>query len=433
MKLLLVLHNVQKRGGMEVQLAHLANGLAARGHLVRVASMRSQPPTPAERRRLRLDPRVQVIHLGARGRKAGLISLRRLASLARWSDLVHCTGWDASLWGRLAAVLARRPVVIAEHTPGREHQVSSSGAPRKTLIEWHNRLLDPFTAMTVICAERQRDLLLGEGVASDKMVCIPNGVPVEELRGRAREGATRATLGIPESARVVVHVARFEPQKRQVLSLETVARLRESLGDVRLVFAGEGTELDRVQEAARRMGADWATFLGRHDNVPSVFALADIAVLPSTGEALPMAILEAIAVGVPVVASDVGDVGETLRRTGAGVSVPADDPDAFHRACRDVLSDRELHDRLVAAADANRDSIDAATMVRQYHELLPPLRAKGTHGESPIAVAALAASAGPSEGVGRRGRFARAAASSASAPRRRLGRFRRSVTKDRRA
>ncbi len=130
LKLLLVVHSIDKRGGMEVQLAHLASGLADRGHLVRIASIRSREPAAAAGQSLSIDPRVQVLHLGATGRKAGVASLRRLAALARWSDLVHCTGWDASLWGRLAAVVARRPVVVAEHTPGREHQVSSSGAPR---------------------------------------------------------------------------------------------------------------------------------------------------------------------------------------------------------------------------------------------------------------------------------------------------------------
>ncbi len=125
---------------------------------------------------------------------------------------------------------------------------------------------------------------------------------------------TREALRIPATTKVLAHVARFAPQKRQPLSLETVARLRESVGDVGTVFAGEGLELEGVQATAHRMGANWAVFLGRRDNVPSVFALADLAVLPSTGEALPMAILETPAVNVPVVASDVSD---TLRRTGA--------------------------------------------------------------------------------------------------------------------
>ena len=367
--LLLVVHDITMRAGMEVQLAHLAGGLAVAGHRVRLVSITSRDDADRREDGPPVDPRVEVIHLEASTRAAKLAAGRRLARLARGSDLVHCTGWDASLWGRLAGILARRSVIVAEHTPGREHQVSSGGAPRQRMIAAHNRLLDPFTAMTVICAEWQRALMRSEGVAERKLLCIPNGVPVDELRARARAGPTRAELGIPEDARVVAHVARFAPQKRQLLALETVARLRESLGDVRIVFAGLGPELEKVRAAAAERGADWAMFLGRHPNPVSLFALADLAVLPSSGEALPMVVLEAIAVGTPMVASDVGDVGEVLRRTGAGIAVPADEPEALYRACADVLGDRSLRARLSVSARAARDQVDATTMVSRYERL----------------------------------------------------------------
>jgi glycosyltransferase involved in cell wall biosynthesis len=375
-RLLLVISNLRTLGGMEIQLAHLANGLAGRGHEVTLASIRSRAEDGAGADHgPAIDPRVQLVHLGATGREAQLPALRRLRRMARGSDLVHCTGWDASLWGRLAGIAARRPVVMAEHTPGREHQLSPSGAPRGPYIAAHNRLLDPFTASTVICAEWQRDILAGEGVRPAKMTLIPNGVPVDELRRQARAGITREALGIPADAKVVTHVARFRAQKRQLLTLETVARLRETMGDVRVVFAGAGPDLESVQEAARAMGADWATFLGRHDNVPSVFALGDLTVLPSTGEAMPMSIIEAIGVGVPIVAADVGDVGPILERTGAGLLFPAEDPDSFLAACATVLSDPEVHRRLTQAALAAETEVDAQTMVRRYEDLFASIGA----------------------------------------------------------
>jgi len=370
-RLLLVISNLNTLGGMEAQVAHLAGGLARAGHRVKLVSIRSRER--AQTGGPEVDPSVQVVHLGAAGREGQLLALRRLVRLARSAELVHTTGWDASLWGRVAGILAGRPVVMAEHTPGREHQVSPSGAPRGPYIALHNRLLDPFTAATVICAEWQRELLRGEGVAPAKMTYIPNGVPVDLLRRQAGEGLTRAALGIPDEAKVVAHVARFTPQKRQGLTLITVARLREELGDVRAVFAGSGPELERVQAQAADMAADWALFLGRQENVASVFALADLAVLPSSGEAMPMSIIEAIGVGVPIVATDVGDVGRLLERTGAGLHVPADDADAFRRACRDVLADPGLRARLAGAADAARAEVDAGTMVQRYERLFDAL------------------------------------------------------------
>jgi len=354
---------------MEVQLAHLAGGLARDGHRVRLVSIRSRPGSSAGPQGVALDPGVELVHLGAEGRNAQLRGLRRLVRMARASEIVHCTGWDASLWGRLAGIAARRPVVVAEHTPGREHQVSPSGAPRGRYIALHNRLLDPLTERTVICAEWQRETLLGEGVDVRKLSCIPNGVPVDELRRRAAHGLTREALGIPVGAKVITHVARFRAQKRQLLTLQMTARLREALGDVRVVFAGAGPELEAVQAAARQLGADWATFLGRHDNVPSVFALGDVTVLPSTGEAMPMSIIEAIAVGVPIVAADVGDVGSILERTGAGRHFAAADTGAFYETCLAVLSNDALRAQLAGAARDAREEVDAQTMVRRYERL----------------------------------------------------------------
>jgi glycosyltransferase involved in cell wall biosynthesis len=384
LKLLLVVHSIDVRAGMEVQVAHLAGGLVESGHQVCLASIGTREDLQGPRPGPPVDSRVRVVHLGAGSRGEKVAAVRRLARLARASDLVHCTGWDASLWGRLAAIAAQRPVIVAEHTPGRDHQVSSAGAPRQRLIALHNRVLDPFTAHTVICAEWQRGLMRSEGVAARKLVHVPNGVPVAELRERAHADLDRAALGIPESAKLIAHVARFAPQKRQLLALETTARLRESLGDVRIVFAGEGGELERVRAVANERGADWAIFLGRHPNPPAVFGLADLAVLPSSGEALPMVVLEAIAVGTPMVATDVGDVGTVLRSTGAGIAVPVDDPEAFFRACADVLRDDDLRRRLGAAAQDAGADIDAATMVGRYERIFRSVLSR--NGDAPLEV-----------------------------------------------
>ena len=93
-RLLLVISNLDTLGGMEVQLAHLAGGLARDGHRVRLVSIRSRPGSSAGPRGVALDPGVELVHLGAEGRNAQLTGLRRLVRMARASEIVHCTGWD---------------------------------------------------------------------------------------------------------------------------------------------------------------------------------------------------------------------------------------------------------------------------------------------------------------------------------------------------
>ena len=366
-RVLLVVHDIWAKGGMEVQLVHLAKGLASRGFDVTVASETSRPGVSDDRELTALG--VRVVHLEAITRARKPRALPRLVRLARQADLVHCTDFDATLWGRLAASLARRPAIVTHHSLMRGLQVSRGGAPRGRAIALHNRLLDPVTAWTVACARCQFPLLEREGVAPKRLVHIPNGVPVQTLRESSRSGVTREELGIPPAAQVIAHVGRVNRHKGQMLTLETVVRIRADLGDVHLVFAGSGPDLPRLEARARELGTGWAHVLGHQPNAAAVFGLADLAVLPSDAEAMPMVVLEALALDVPVVATDVGDLRAMLDETGAGITVPVGDAGAYLRACRDVLATPELRTRLRDGALRLHDEIDADTMVERYAAL----------------------------------------------------------------
>lgn len=352
-------------GGAERQLDYLAIGLAEAGYDVRMLAI-----CKALRDISHLEAAgVEVQELNATDRGAKEARFPKIVRAARWADLVHCTGWDATLWGRLAAILARRPAAITEHTPGRDLQVTSEGRSRRRAIALHNRLLDRFTYATIIVGVWQRQLLEAEGVKGAGIVHVPNAVPIEELRRRAGEGASRADLGLPEDALVIVQVARFKSQKRQLATLRAVARLRERLGDVHAVFLGEGTEEAMVREEAAKLGADWAHFLGFREDVPAVVGLSDLSVLPSSGEGLPMSLIESIALGVPTVATDVGDVGWLLETTGGGIVVPPGDDEAFFEACARLLGDPELRRGMSAAGKQAIATFDAPKMVERYAEI----------------------------------------------------------------
>ncbi len=365
---ILLVTNVLGLAGAEKQLEHLAIGLAAAGHRVRLVAIGGRSVDPAG-----LESRgVETVVIGASGRWRKLRALPHLRRFARDADVVHCTGWDATLWGRLAALAARRPVVITEHTPGRRAQVSGSehGLAGERTIAIHNRLLDRVTYATVAVGAWQRELLESEGVRPESIVHIPNGVPVAELRRRAREGPVRADLGIPAEAPLIVQAARFAPQKGQLRTLRAAAALRPRLGDVRVLFVGGGEGEEEVKREAAELGADWAVFAGYRNDVPALLALADLAVLPSDSEGLPMALLETVAVGTPIVATDVGDVRWFVETSGAGLVVPPGDQEAFEAACLRVLGDPDLRDRLREASRASAMEFDAGTMVRRYEEVL---------------------------------------------------------------
>ena len=352
--------------GAETQLAHLGLGLRAAGHsvtLLATGTVLIDDTSEFD------ETGIDVVELGVQNRWQKLLVPFRIARHARRADLVYCAGWDATLWGRLGALLARRPTVFTEHTPGREYQVSPSGKSRTRAIALHNRLLDRFTYAAVVVGDWQRRLLEAEGVRGSSIVHIPNAVPIAELRRRAELGPGRAALDIPADALVVIEVARFAPQKGQASVLRTVAGMRERLGDVRVLFVGSGETEEEVRLEAERLDAGWARFLGSRRDVPELLATADVSVLPSTGEGLPMSLIEAIAVGTPVIGTDVGDVRWLIETTGAGLCVDAGDEAGFAEACERLLGDPELRAELREAGMRGAESLDSSLMVERYEKV----------------------------------------------------------------
>lgn len=365
-KLLLVIHHLYPSGGAENQLVHLAKGLAKLGNEVTLCCIDG---SSMDLRSL-TDAGIKVVSLQASTRLGRIAAIPRLTRLARRAEVVHCTMWDASLWGRIAAILARRPVIVADHATDRSVQIASHGAPRGNWIALHNRLLDRFTYATVACATSQREVLVGEGVDPEKIVHIPNGVPVAEIVGAAAGGPTRAELGFPEDALVAIQVGVFRAEKNQLGMLESFARVRERVPDANLVFAGDGPTRPEVERRAQELfGApDWVRFLGLREDVPALLALSDAMLLPSISDAMPMVLLEAMALGVPTVATDVGDVRRVLGN-GAGICVPANDMDAFADACIELLTDPQEREEMANGARRAIGNFDSSAMAHQYAAL----------------------------------------------------------------
>jgi glycosyltransferase involved in cell wall biosynthesis len=368
MRLLLIVNRIPA-GGAEAQLVHLARGLAAQGDEVTLCCVDHMRLTGGE-----LDvPGIELVELGVRTRYGRIASLLRLARLARRAEVVHCTMWDPSLWGRIAATLARRPSIVADHATDRSMQVAAGGAARASWIARHNRLLDRFTYATVACATEQRPLLESEGVDPAKIVLIPNGIPVSAEVEAASRGPGREELGLVGPGPLLVHLGRFNPEKNQRGAIDAVSLIRESVPDTQVAFVGDGPERAAVEAHAVEMGAGgWAHFFGFRSDAPAVLALADLMLLPSIADAMPMVILESMALGVPTVATDLGDIREVLGD--AGACVEPGDTQAFAAACVELLSDSGRREAMAEAGRRRAPEFDAARMVERYAALFEGAR-----------------------------------------------------------
>jgi glycosyltransferase involved in cell wall biosynthesis len=172
--------------------------------------------------------------------------------------------------------------------------------------------------------------LLAEGVPQGKVRVIPNGVEAHAHRAPDRRALPR---------RVVV-VANLRREKGHDVLLRAAADVVRAFPDARVELVGGGPELPALRRLADELGLERVvSFLGHREDVTSRLDAADLFVLPSRSEAFPNAMLEAMAAGLPVVASDVGGVREVVRHAATGLIVPAGDAGALASAIRRLMAD----------------------------------------------------------------------------------------------
>jgi L-malate glycosyltransferase len=348
-------------GGTEKQVALLADGLRARGVDTTVLVMFEGGPYEAEIR----AAGVPVVHLGFERRTAGwrmpaanaLAFFRLVGRLRRTRpDVLHALLFHSYVTAAPAARLAGVPVLVA----GRRG-LAAFGRGRllpRALEGVANRMTDHLVA-------NARAVAADTGVPPHKISVVPNGLPDAAFRP-----AAPAAIATPLP--LVLCVANLISYKGHRHLLDAVALLKTRGLACTLALAGEGPERAALRRQAEWLGID-VRFLGLRTDIGRLLARADAVVLPSLREGFSNAVMEAMAAGHAVVATDVGGTGELLRDR--GILVPPADPGALADGIRQVLDDpahaAELGVRARAWCEA---TLSADTMVdrhiRIYQDLL---------------------------------------------------------------
>ena len=263
----------------------------------------------------------------------GVVELFRLFRRER-PVVVHANSSKAGVLGRLAAVAARVPVRL--FTVHGWAFTAHTGIAAKTYL-WADRLMTPLTTMTVCVAESERRAgLRARTCRAGRTVVIHNGVELAKPRRRSRPAGAPVML---------VSVGRLRPPKDFTTLVQAVAALDPA--SARLRIAGDGPDRNALAAEVTRLGLDGSVeLLGTRGDVDELLADADLFVLSSDSEGLPMSVLEAMAAGLPVVASAVGGVPELVRDGETGTLVPPRDSAALAAAIRRLVADAALRERL---------------------------------------------------------------------------------------
>ena len=253
--------------------------------------------------------------------------------------------------------------------------LSSDWLRRPGQRAWNRWLLRQADVTAAVSDASRADLLATYGLDPDRVEVVRRGVPLEAEDPEAARRSLRAELGLPAETSVLLHVGSFSPEKNHAGLLRIVERIEQP--DVHLVLVGDGplrTEIERAA-ALNALKKKNTTLLGLRSDVPRLMAGADLLLLSSLTEGIPGVILEAGVQSLPVVAYDVGGVGEAVRDGETGRLIPAGDEAAFADAVANLLTDAARRRTLGAATRAFIESDYALarsvdSFERLYHQIV---------------------------------------------------------------
>lgn len=289
---------------------------------------------------------------------SNLRSLWQLYRLMREQrfDIVHVHTPVAAALGRLAAWAARVPVIIYtvhgfyfhEHMP----------AWKRRPIIWAEKFLGCITDVVFTASQEDAATAVKEAICSkDKLTWIGNGVNIRRFSPEPGVNGTRSTFGLDPRDKVVGFVGRLVGEKGLKELLEAMSEVIKVVPEAKLLLVGDTLDSDRDTKTkqafssllARNGLAAHVLFTGFIEDIPRVMKAIDVFVLPSYREGLPVSVMEAMASGRPVVATDIRGCREEVVPGSTGLLVPVKDPAALASAITIILSDPELAARMGAA------------------------------------------------------------------------------------
>jgi len=319
-------------GGAERQLALMSGIMASRGHEVMVVSLIPPPLSGG----VRFDPRIKVSDLGmSRGRAGPMAILRLSREIGAFKpDVVHSHMIHANMLACATRFVRRMPRLVCT-----AHSDAETESPLLlALYRALSRKCDVFTHVSEAAAARYAEI----GIRGPRgIVAVHNGIEWERFAtGRDRHRmVVRDELGIGPEERVFLFMGRMEPIKGPDIALSAFRALEGERADVHLLMVGEGTERVGLMASYAAPSIHW---IGPTAAPARYHHAADCLLVPSRHEGFGLAIAEALAAGIDVIAADCPGPREILSDGEYGKIVPCDDPEALLRGMREILDSEHL-------------------------------------------------------------------------------------------
>ncbi len=286
-----------------------------------------------------------AVHVLTRRPGVDLRCVGRLAGLLRRMkvDVIHAHQYTPFSYAVLARLLCRRPAILFT-----EHGRWFPDFPRFKRIIANRLLLERRDEVVGVGEAVRQALIRNEGFPAPRVATIYNGIDLSDYSRIPDDRIPiRRKLGIDLDDFVLIQVARLDALKDHATAIRALAHVAENRSDVKLVLVGEGPEEKSIRQLSQDLGLeDQIRWLGLRTDVPRLLAAADLALLTSVSEGIPLTLIEAMAARLPIVATNVGGVGEVVENGRTGLLVSSRDAEALSQQILTLAGDRERCQRM---------------------------------------------------------------------------------------
>ena len=283
--------------------------------------------------------------------------------------IIHSHGYRSNIYGRIAAILLRKSHVCTVHVSLYDY----IDTPQR--LRWMYMMIERVTSIAsrrLICISSAMTTdMLRLGIKPDKIIQIPNGVDITRFHPRDNNVEIKRELGIGNSWPVIGTVGRMVTEKGQIYLIEALAKIKKAYPGLICLLFGEGPLVLKLKDAANHIGvSEICRFPGVQKDIEQIYPVMDLFVLPSLREPFGLVLLEAMASGIPVVASSSGGPLDFIYSGENGILVPPKNPDALAEKIIDLLCDTlKLNDIANEGYRSARENFNVNKTVKRIEEV----------------------------------------------------------------
>lgn len=275
--------------------------------------------------------------------------------------IIHTHGYKSNIYAVLSNIRNRRVLVTTCHN------WINSNAKMGFYAYLDRAFLKWFDAVVPV-SRTVKEFLLESGVRKERINLIENGIDVSRFNSKEKDKGLLKRLGLAHGCKVIGTVGRLSEEKGHTYFLKAAKKIMDSFGDCFFLIVGEGPLRKDLEGEARMLGInDRVVFTGKRNDIPELLSVMDIFVLPSLTEGQPVALLEAMASGRAIAATDVGDVRKILKDGELGLIVPPKNPGALAEKILLYLNDKDrAKDSGLNAHSEALEKYSSARMAGEY-------------------------------------------------------------------